>query len=347
MPLGDEQRVKKSLRVSVEVPRGIFSNDEIILEKLKSAKEFGITEAWAGTLDGIVLIQKAGLKPNAFIGSNVFNSLSVKTLEGMGINKILLSPELTLAQAQAIGGDVPRGVFAYGRLPLMLTRNCPQKNGKSCAECKRTGKLTDRREIEFSIDCRSGCSEILNSVPIYMADRLSEIRNMEEPPDKKLRYDKYFFINRTKDGKLAFKRNDEAIDARIAQCGFFLIAETDFKKTTAEILDIYRHRDVIEKCFDDLKNETDMKRLRTQSGETARGKLFVVFIAQIVRAYMLNNLTYYMRKNTCTMKKILNELDKIKCFAPRPTSSRLIDPLTKNQRKLYSLLTIFPPECIG
>lgn len=179
VPLGDERKVKKSLRVSVEVPRGIFSDDEKILEKLKNAKEFGITEAWAGTLDGIALIQKAGLKPNAFIGSNVFNSLSVRTLENMGVNRILLSPELTLAQAQAIGGDAPRGVFAYGRLPLMLTRNCPQKNGKSCAECMRSGKLTDRRGIDFPIDCRSGCSEILNSVPVYMADRLSEIRNMD------------------------------------------------------------------------------------------------------------------------------------------------------------------------
>ena len=179
VPLGDEQKVKKSLRVSVEVPRGIFSSDELILEKLKRAKDFGITEAWAGTLDGIVLIQKAGLKPNAFIGSNVFNSLSVGVLESMGINKILLSPELTIAQAQAIGGAAPRGVFAYGRLPLMLTRNCPQKNGKFCSECNHTGKLTDRRGIDFPIDCHSGCSEILNSVPVYMADRLSEIRNMD------------------------------------------------------------------------------------------------------------------------------------------------------------------------
>ncbi len=112
-------------------------------------------------------------------------------------------------------------------------------------------------------------------------------------------------------------------------------------------MDIYRHRDVVEKCFDNLKNETDMKRLRTQSDATSRGKLFVVFISQIVRAYMLNNLTDYMRKNTYTMKKILNELDKIKCFAPRPTSSRLIDPLTKNQRELYSLLEIPTPDCIG
>ncbi len=209
-----------------------------------------------------------------------------------------------------------------------------------------TNALGFRMNVHLFYDNEKAIKEI-NSLYELIDAQENDLKNMEEPPDKKLRYDKYFFINRTKDGKLAFKRNDEAIDARIAQCGFFLIAETDFKKTTAEILDIYRHRDVIEKCFDDMKNETDMKRLRTQSGETARGKLFVVFIAQIVRAYMLNNLTDYMRKNTYTMKKILNELDKIKCFAPRPTSSRLIDPLTKNQRELYSLLTISPPECIG
>lgn len=179
VPLGDEQKVKKSLRVSVEVPRGIFSSDEKILEKLMSAKAYGITEAWAGTLDGIALIQKAGLKANAFLGSNVFNSLTVTELENIGVNRILLSPELTLSQAQSIGGDAPRGIFAYGRLPLMLTRNCPQKNGKSCAECKRTGKLVDRKGIVFPIDCHSGCSEILNSVPVYMADRLGEIRNMD------------------------------------------------------------------------------------------------------------------------------------------------------------------------
>ena len=50
---------------------------------------------------------------------------------------------------------------------------------KTCAECKRAGRLTDRRGIEFPIDCHTGCSEILNSVPVYMADRLGEIRNTD------------------------------------------------------------------------------------------------------------------------------------------------------------------------
>lgn len=179
VPLGKEKQVKRSVRVSVEVPRGIFSDYEKILRQLNEAKEYGITEAWAGTLDGIALIQKSGLKANAFFGSNVFNSRSVKVLEDMGVNKILLSAELTMAQAQAIDGEAPRGVFAYGRLPLMLTRNCPQKNGKSCSDCRQKGKLVDRKGVEFPIECRMGANDILNSVPVYMADRLGEIRNMD------------------------------------------------------------------------------------------------------------------------------------------------------------------------
>lgn len=179
VPLGSEQKVKRSTRVCVEVPRGIFGSEKKILNQLSAANEYGITEAWAGTLDGIALIKKAGLTPNAFIGSNIFNSHSVEVLEQLGINKILLSAELTMAQAQSVGGEAQRGIFAYGRLPLMLCRNCPQKNGKTCAECKRTGRLIDRRGVEFPIDCHTGASEILNSVPVFMADRLTEIRNMD------------------------------------------------------------------------------------------------------------------------------------------------------------------------
>ena len=210
-----------------------------------------------------------------------------------------------------------------------------------------TNALGFRMNVHLFYDNEKALKEIGSLYELIDAQE-DDLKNMQEPPDKNLHYDRYFFINRSKDGKLAFKRNDEAIDARISQCGFFLIAETDYKKSTAEILDIYRRRDVIEKSFDDLKNETDMKRLRTQSGETAQGKLFVAFISQIVRAYMLNNLTDYMCRNTYTMKKIFNELDKIKQFDPHLSSiAHIVNPLTKKQRELYELLEIPTPGSIG
>lgn len=176
----------------------------------------------------------------------------------------------------------------------------------------------------------------------------NDLRNMEEPPDKKLHYDRYFLINRSKDGKLAYRRNNKAIDEQLSLCGYFLIAETDFKKTTAEILEIYRNRGVVEKSFDSLKNELDMKRLHTMTSETAQGKLFVSFISLIVRSYMLERLSDYMRKNCYTLRKILLELDKMKCFSQSSAHSpRPLNPLTKTGREIYASLALDTDDCIG
>ena len=168
---------------------------------------------------------------------------------------------------------------------------------------------------------------------------------MEEPPARELKYDRYFFINRSKDGKLGFIRNYKAIDKQLEKCGFFLIAETDFAKSTAEILTIYRQRDVIEKSFDSLKNELDMKRLRCHSSESVNGKLFVSFITLIVRSYMMKSLSLYMQNNNYTLKKILLELDKIKCLDLKTHSKpRLLNPVSKKQRDIFEVLEIPIPN---
>lgn len=141
---------------------------------------------------------------------------------------------------------------------------------------------------------------------------------MEEPPDRKLHYDKFFFINRSKEGKLGYIRSCKAIDEQLARCGFFLIEETDFTKSPAEVLELYLRRDVIEKNFDDLKNGVDMKRLHCHSNETVEGKTFVAFLALIVRAYMQNKLGPMMRQNSFPFRKILLELEKIRCLSMTP-----------------------------
>jgi len=76
-----------------------------------------------------------------------------------------------------------------------------------------------------------------------------ELSQMELYPDRKLHYDRYFYINRTKNVGLGYRRNMEAIYKALSRCGFFLIGETDFKKMTAQILEIYRRRDVVEKVL--------------------------------------------------------------------------------------------------
>ena len=167
---------------------------------------------------------------------------------------------------------------------------------------------------------------------------------MQEPPEKKLRYDKYFFINRSKDGKLGFRRNPAAIDKELSRCGFFMIAETDFTKTTSEVLDIYRCRDVVEKSFDNLKNELDMRRLYVHSDEVAEGKAFCAFIALIVRSHIQNVLQEYMCSRKYTFRKVILELNKAKVIiAPKASNGcRLLNPPTKTLKDIFALLALDP-----
>ena len=173
----------------------------------------------------------------------------------------------------------------------------------------------------------------------------NDLKTMEEPPDRKLHYDKYFYINRSKEGKLSFIRNHKAINEQLEKCGIFLIGETDFTKSTAEILEIYRKRDVIEKSFDDLKNELDMKRLRCHNSETVHGKLFTAFISLIIRLYLHKSLAAYRQTTGFTFRKILAELDKIKCLDLNArTKPRLFNPVSKTVRDILeaSDLPSFP-----
>ena len=161
------------------------------------------------------------------------------------------------------------------------------------------------------------------------------LREMTEPPARNLQYDRYFKINRTKDGGLGFIRDTGKINTIISRLGFFIIVETDFEASSLDVLMIYRQRDVVEKSFDDLKNELDMKRLHCHSDETAEGKLFVAFFALILRSSMQNKLREYMADTGITFASILKELRKMKYVQTRD-GKKLLSPVSKKQRDILS-----------
>lgn len=171
----------KNLPVSVgiEVPRGIIGAEELVEKRLAMFKTHGFKVAYCSTLDAVAIAKKAGFEIHGGFSLNVFNSHSVRFFESLGVKVLTLSPELTLSQLEKITSAAERGIIAYGRLPLMLTRNCPVRNGTDCETCKGRRLLTDRMNKKFPVVCSFGCSEVLNSQPIYMADRLTEIKNVD------------------------------------------------------------------------------------------------------------------------------------------------------------------------
>ena len=165
--------------------------------------------------------------------------------------------------------------------------------------------------------------------------RESALREMTEPPARNLHYDRYFKINRPKDGGVAFIRDNEKINDVISRLGFFIIVETDFEVSSLEVLTTYRQRDVVEKSFDDLKNELDMKRIHCHGDDTTEGKMFVAFFALILRSSLQNKLRKYLSETGMTFASVMKEMRKVK-YVQTCDGKKLLSPITKKQREILS-----------
>ena len=173
MPLAQAAPIEGK-NVIAELPTVFFGQEERVREQIEQAKKRGIACLCAATLDGARLAKEADMDFWFGLGSNVFNTLSLLQAEERGAKAVVLSPEMTLRQVARLGGTIERGLIVYGRLPLMTTRNCPVKNGMTCAECGRSRSLTDRLGVSFPVRCFDGYSQVFNSRPIWLADRKKE-----------------------------------------------------------------------------------------------------------------------------------------------------------------------------
>lgn len=143
---------------------------------LDTAKAKGAKYALVGNLGALELAQKYGFEIHGDFRFNVYNNESVFELEKLGVENILLSPELTLPQIRDVSGDT--AAIVYGRLPLMLLEKCVSKEISTCERCT-SGKttITDRRGITFPVLREyEHRSVIYNSAPTYMADRESDLQ---------------------------------------------------------------------------------------------------------------------------------------------------------------------------
>jgi transposase len=146
---------------------------------------------------------------------------------------------------------------------------------------------------------------------------------------------KHFTFKEETDGKgktLIYEGRDyDYIDHAISKLGYFMFLTTDFEKTSEGILDIYRTKDVIEKSFDNLKNEIDMKRLRTHSAAAADGKMFVAFLGLILRSYIFKKLKDSSDgRKPVPLDTLFLEMRKIKVVKTK-NGLLLHNPLTKMQ----------------
>jgi transposase len=95
-------------------------------------------------------------------------------------------------------------------------------------------------------------------------------------------FNKYLFIKQTAKRGISITYNNEAIlNHKNKYAGFFCILSTFFKDPI-KTLEVYRNKDVVEKSFDDLKNELELNRFRVHTSPRMDAKIFIHFLALII-----------------------------------------------------------------
>jgi transposase len=120
-----------------------------------------------------------------------------------------------------------------------------------------------------------------------------------------------YFRIRKQGAKYAPVRSNEKIDAVLGGMGLFVLV-TNTALTGEAILEYYRERDGVEKCFDSVKNNLFLKRLRVHSEHTLEGLLFIEFIALILRSYMTRVLKKTKSLKGLYIPELISELRKLK-----------------------------------
>ena len=175
-----ERLMDRGFAVALDVPRGMFGIENIVFERMKRAKQLGINEVLANNVAVIEMAAELDMEVHGGFGLNAANTETLSYFQSKGMTDCEVSFELTLEQISELGGIMPLGIISGGRLPLMLTRNCPVMNdGRGCKHCKTAHMIRDRKGIDFPVKCFGSCSEILNSVPLFMSDKRDQMKGID------------------------------------------------------------------------------------------------------------------------------------------------------------------------
>ena len=173
------QYAEKLDGVSLSLPRIITDSEkEDVLSFLEIAKAKGVTKILCNTCDQIYMVKKLGFEPVGNFSLNIFNSYDLKIFKELGLKEASLSCELSAFKIKDLKKCIKTNVLIYGRLPLMVTENCIIKNAGKCIDFRKFYALEDKTNRTFPVMCHYPHRNIiLNSAPIYTADKLTDLEN--------------------------------------------------------------------------------------------------------------------------------------------------------------------------
>ena len=153
-------------------------------------------------------------------------------------------------------------------------------------------------------------------------------------------YKRYFIISETHKRGIKVEFNDEEIKRYKNRYGGFFVILTNDIKDAFEALQVYRNKDTIEKGFDDLKSQIDMKRLRIHRSAAMDGRLFVQFLALIYICAIRNKIHEKKELKHYTVRELLGEMESLSKITYSGKYGSIQTVMSKQQKIILNAFNI-------
>lgn len=165
-------------------------------------------------------------------------------------------------------------------------------------------------------------------------------------------YHEYFDLKYDKKGILySVKERHEVVEQELRLCGYFCIVTSEEMKASQALIQ-YKGRDISEKLFSSDKTFLGSHSMRIHSSKAMSTKIFVEFVALIIRNRIYNLLKQTMlrmegKQNFLTVPKALRELEKIEMIRRNNGRYRLDHAVTKKQKIILSSFGLSEDDVIN
>ena len=152
---------------------------------------------------------------------------------------------------------------------------------------------------------------------------------------------KYVRVRKSKEG-VRILRREEAIRDALEYKGFMVMISNTVRDEKG-CLYLYRSKDIVERAFDNMKNELDMKRLRIHSELAMGGRTFMAFIGLILHSWIDKTMKTTDLYKRYTQEEVMSELKRLK-VVELSDNRKILTEISKNQKYLFKLFHIPEPS---
>lgn len=287
-------------------------------------------------------IDGLGLKKVVFIlDRGFFSDYNLRQIFKEGMRFVIPLPfttkfALDLVKRAGEGMNIPTNAFRFNDRVLYCLRDRVVIGG---GFCNTYLYLDEKRRVE---EVERFLKKVMELEEKVARSKFRDKREVEDFLSENFTSWNRFLVVGRRRGGFVLLRKESGLSDITARMGKMILLN-NYEADGKEILYWYRRKDIIEKFFDNMKNEIDLRRLRVHSKEVLEGRLFLGFISLILYSAISKVMKERGLYEDYTMQELIYELKKIKVLELK-AGEIIITEVSKKQRDLYKKFEIGIPK---